>query len=100
MKTLYTPKELSEWKDVSNFPDFQRSHNQKILNLLCVREMCSYGSRTLLGRVFDLNKLAEVAKLLGFISNKFLIFKDVVMSLVVLEYIAILLSCGITSGNG
>ena len=105
MSTLYTSEELNDWGQFSSFSSVQRSRTQKILNSLCVGELCSSAGSSQVYEKFDLEELTSqaektgkeiLAKMnrLGFVNIYWQGFKDSAVHLLMLEYLAIIVcSC-------
>ena len=43
LTTLYTREELQDWESYQQLPSFQHSQHQRLLNVLCDEDSCSYG---------------------------------------------------------
>ena len=105
MSTLYTSEELREWEEFSSFPAVQRSRTQKILNSLCVGDQCASAGSSQVYEKFDLRELTSSAKKtgeeilakmnpLGYINVYWQGFKDSILHLLMLEYLAVIIcSC-------
>ena len=103
---LYTPDELQSWEDYKSFPSYMKSSHQKILNSLCVMEECASGLSNMLGNVFNMNymfsdvqtresELLNNLKPLGFVSREFSLIKEFILISLIIEYLAILVSCAV-----
>ena len=96
-------EELTNWERFSSFPAVQRTKTQKILNLLCSDGKCeAAGMSENYGRL-DLKEITShaermgkeiLAKMnpLGFINSYWQGFKDMILYLLMLEYLVIILS--------
>ena len=103
MTTLYTREELTAWERFSSFPAVQRTKTQKILNSLCSDGKCEEASMSGNYGRFDLEEIKShaenvgkeiLAKMnpLGFINSYWQGFKDMILHLLMLEYLVIILS--------
>ena len=48
LTTLYTMTELQEWEKYQQLPSYEKSQHQRLLNVLCNEESCSYGGQSAL----------------------------------------------------
>ena len=46
LTTLYTREELQDWESYQQLPSFQHSQHQRLLNVLCDEDSCSYGGHS------------------------------------------------------
>ena len=103
MTTLYTREELTAWERFSSFPAVQRTKTQKILNSLCSDGKCEEASMSGNYGRFDIEEIKShvenvgkeiLAKMnpLGFINSYWQGFKDMILHLLMLEYLVIILS--------
>ena len=48
LTTLYTMEELQNWEKYQQLPSYEKSQHQRLLNVLCNEESCSYGGQSAL----------------------------------------------------
>ena len=48
LTTLYTMEELKNWESCQQLPSYEKSQHQRLLNVLCNEESCSYGGHSAL----------------------------------------------------
>jgi len=48
LTTLYTMEELKNWESYQQLPSYEKSQHQRLLNVLCNEESCSYGGQSAL----------------------------------------------------
>ena len=48
LTTLYTMEELQNWENYQQLPAYEKSQHQRLLNVLCNEESCSYGGQSAL----------------------------------------------------
>jgi len=46
LTTLYTMEELKNWESYQQLPSYKKSQHQRLLNVLCDDESCSYGGHS------------------------------------------------------
>ena len=51
LTTLYTMEELQDWESYQQLPSFQHSQHQRLLNVLCTEDPCSYGGCSTMARL-------------------------------------------------
>mgnify|MGYP000754506107 FL=1 len=101
---LYTTEELANWEDFKNFPVYMKSAHQKMMNSFCAADSCTMEAQSLSGKIYDLNGLIQSsenkgAELLenlnpwGVVTKEMTIIKDFVMLCLIVEYIALGISC-------
>ena len=99
---LYTESELLGWEEYSSFPAFMRSSSQRLLNGACVVENCASAAE-LVGTSYNMQGLVHAAeeqgagilhKLdpFGWVSAELTVIKDLMLTGLVLEYLAVLIS--------
>ena len=58
LTTLYTMDELREWENYLQLPSYEKSQHQRLLNVLCNEDSCSYGGQSALAGM-DLNEFKK-----------------------------------------
>ena len=48
LTTVYTMEELKNWESYQQLPSYEKSQHQRLLNVLCNEESCSYGGQSAL----------------------------------------------------
>ena len=48
LTTIYTMEELKNWESYQQLPSYEKSQHQRLLNVLCNEESCSYGGQSAL----------------------------------------------------
>ena len=48
LTTLYTMEELKTWESYHQLPSYEKSQHQRLLNVLCNEDSCSYGGQSAL----------------------------------------------------
>ena len=46
LTTLFTMEELKNWESYQQLPAYKKSQHQRLLNVLCDEESCSYGEHS------------------------------------------------------
>ena len=55
---LYTMEELKNWESYQQLPSYEKSQHQRLLNVLCNEDSCSYGGQSALAGM-DLNEFKK-----------------------------------------
>ena len=55
---LYTMEELKNWESYQQLPSHEKSQHQRLLNVLCNEDSCSYGGQSALAGM-DLNEFKK-----------------------------------------
>ena len=58
LTTLYTMDELKNWESYQQLPSYEKSQHQRLLNMLCNKDSCSYGGQSALAGM-DLNEFKK-----------------------------------------
>ena len=58
LTTLYTMEELKDWENYLQLPSYEKSQHQRLLNVLCNEDSCSYGGQSALAGM-DLNEFKK-----------------------------------------
>ena len=58
LTTLYTMEELKNWESYQQLPSYEKSQHQRLLNVLCNEDSCSYGGQSALTGM-DLNEFKK-----------------------------------------
>ena len=58
LTTLYTMEELKNWESYQQLPSYEKSQHQRLLNVPCNEDSCSYGGQSALAGM-DLNKFKK-----------------------------------------
>ena len=58
LTTLYTMEELKNWESYQQLPSYEKSQHQRLLNVLCNEDSCSYGGQSALAGM-DLNEFKK-----------------------------------------
>ena len=58
LTTLYTMEELKDWENYQQLPSYEKSQHQRLLNVLCNEDSCSYGGQSALAGM-DLNEFKK-----------------------------------------